>query len=199
MLAALAVNQTPTTEPGGDPPDDHGGLIARVAEWRDRDAFRTLFVYFGPRIKALMMRSGADAAMAEDLAQTVMMTVWRKSGLYRPERGSVSTWIFTIARNARVDRLRAASSRPYDDVDDLEMASDEPTGEDVTLLRQRAEKVRGALAELPEDQRRIVELAFIDDLSQSEIAERLDIPLGTVKSRMRLAYEKLKVRLENLQ
>jgi len=127
------------------------------------------------------------------------MTVWKKVHLFSPERGSVSAWIFTIARNARVDRLRRGSSQPYLDIDDLEVMSDDPDGEEMTFVSQRADKVALALRELPEVQRRIIELAFVEDISQSEIAKKLVVPLGTVKSRMRLAYDKLKIKLEDLK
>jgi len=128
-----------------------------------------------------------------------MMTVWRKVPLYAPERGSVSAWVFTIARNARIDRLRRGSSQAYADIDDLEIVSEDPDGEDNLFARQRSQKVAMALSELPEDQRQIIELAFMEDISQSEIATRLKLPLGTVKSRMRLAYGKLKNKLEDLK
>lgn len=180
-------------------PPDHAELIARIAAHRDRDAYRALFEHFGPRIKAMMLKAGTTDDRAEDLVQDVMLTVWRKVELYRPERGSVATWIFTIARNARIDRLRRGSARPYEDVETLDLASDEPDGESVTLASQESRRIAVALATLPSEQRRVVELAFIDDLAQREIANRLTLPLGTVKSRMRLAYEKLKVCLEDLK
>jgi len=179
--------------------EDHRRLMARIAEMGDREAFRDLFLHYGPRVKAVMLKAGAEDALAEDLVQDVMMTVWRKVHLYRPERGAVSTWIYTIARNARIDRLRRRSAQPYTDLDDLELASDEPDGEDNTFAGQCAEHVAEAMSELPDDQRQIIEYAFVQDLSQSEIASKLSLPLGTVKSRMRLAYAKLKRRLEVLQ
>ncbi|MDF1775245.1 MAG: sigma-70 family RNA polymerase sigma factor [Rhizobiaceae bacterium] len=174
-------------------------LMSDIAGNRDRDAFKALFMHFGPRIKALMLKSGARPEQAEDIVQIVMMTVWRKVHLYAPERGSVSAWIFTIARNARIDRLRRGSSQAYTDIDDLEIVSEEPDGEDNLFASQRTRKVAKALSELPEDQRHIIELAFMEDISQSEIATRLALPLGTVKSRMRLAYAKLKNKLEDLK
>ncbi len=199
MLAAIAVNDVPRQRPPDPPEDDHRSLMLRVAERRDRDAFKRLFLHFGPRIKAFMLKSGADGAQAEDLVQDVMMTVWRKVEFYSPERGSVSAWIFTIARNARIDRLRSASSRPYEDVESLELASEAPSGEDTALAQQASERVKIALSSLPGDQREIIELGFLHDMSQSGIAERLNIPLGTVKSRMRLAYAKLRGQLEDFQ
>ena len=179
--------------------ETHKALMARIAARQDRAAFRALFDHFGPRIKAVMMKSGAEEALAEDLVQDVMMTVWRKVHLYHADRGSVSAWIFAIARNARINHLRKGSSRPYEDVETMEIVSDEPGGEEITYQNERSTSVRSALEELPADQRQIIELAYIEDMSQSEIAEKLSLPLGTVKSRMRLAYGKLKGRLEFMQ
>lgn len=179
--------------------DDQKTLIARIADASDRDAFKALFLHFGPRIKAMMMKAGADADQAEEIVQDVMMTVWRKSRLYAPERGAVSTWIYRIARNTRIDRLRRASSQPYEDVDSLELPSDQPDGEAEVFAQQRSEQVAEALATLPREQRRVIEFAYIHDMSQSEIAAKLTLPLGTVKSRMRLAYASLKGKLEALQ
>ncbi|WP_162901629.1 sigma-70 family RNA polymerase sigma factor [Breoghania sp. L-A4] len=179
--------------------EDHRMLIARVASHHDRDAFQSLFLHFGPRVKSVMVKAGADPDLAEDLVQDVMMTVWRKAGLYAPERGAVSTWVYTIARNARVDRLRRASSQPYRDLEGLDLASEDADGEDEAFASQRAEHVAKVLDELPDEQRRIIEYAFIHDMAQSEIAAKLDLPLGTVKSRMRLAYMKLKGKLEVLK
>lgn len=199
MRAALQpLHQTRHKAPGRVI-DEHRALVARVAVERDRDAFKALFDYFGPRVKSLLIRSGADHALADDLVQDVMMTVWRKVELYTPERGSVSTWVFTIARNARIDHLRRASSKPYDDIEELEIATDDNDAEDKTLASQQAERIAEALVELPEDQRDVIRLAFIEDLPQVEIAARLDLPLGTVKSRMRLAYGKLRRNLEDLK
>ncbi|MCC0049316.1 MAG: sigma-70 family RNA polymerase sigma factor [Rhodobiaceae bacterium] len=170
-----------------------------MADGRDRDAFREIFEYYGPRVKSWLVKSGSDSALADDLMQDVMMTVWRKVDLYNPKYGAASTWIFTIARNARIDRLRRSSSQPYLDVETIELASDEADGEDETFANQRAELVAEALAELPDEQKQVMELAFMEDLAQSEIAEKLSVPLGTVKSRMRLAYGKLRSKLEVLQ
>jgi len=170
--------------------------MERVARHRDREVFQCLFLHFGPRIKALMIRSGSDSDTAEDLAQDVMLTLWRKADLYAPERGTVGAWVFTIARNVRIDRLRRQSSRIYEDVADLDLESPEADGEEETENRQRDNLVAQALSELPPDQRRVVEMSFVQDLPQVEIAKALDLPLGTVKSRLRLAYAKLRDRLE---
>ncbi|UJQ94328.1 sigma-70 family RNA polymerase sigma factor [Mariluticola halotolerans] len=186
-------------EAGDNPAEIHRALMARVAACRDREAFGALFLYFGPRVKSLMLKGGADHAQAEDIVQDVMMVVWRKVHLYAPDRGSVSAWIFTIARNARIDRLRRSASRPYQDIDDLELASEDSNGEDDAIANQRSRRVANAMEELPADQREIIDLAYIQDMSQSEIAAQLNVPLGTVKSRMRLAYAKLRDKLEEMQ
>lgn len=198
MRAAISVVQIPD-ETQRSLNEQHVTLIDRVRASRDRDAFRQLFGHFGPRIKGLMIKAGADYQQAEDLAQDVMMTVWRKADLYAPERGSVGAWIYTIARNARIDRLRRGSSQPYEDVDSLELPSGDADAEEQIFAVQRAEQVASALATLPSEQRQVIELSFRHDMAQSEIAGKLDLPLGTVKSRMRLAYSKLKTELEELR
>ena len=199
MGLAIRVTQPPDVDSPESLAETHRSLIARIAVSRDRDAYKTLFLYFGPRVKALMLKAGADHAQAEDLVQDVMMTVWRKVELYSSERGTVSTWIYTIARNARIDRLRRNSSRPYEDIEGMDLPSDDPSGEDEAFASQRAECVGQALTELPDDQKQIIELAYVHDMSQSEIADKLAVPLGTVKSRMRLAYRKLKIQLEEVR
>jgi RNA polymerase sigma-70 factor (ECF subfamily) len=181
------------------PGEEHKNLIRRIVASRDRLAFKQLFLHFGPRVKAMMMKSGADHAAADDLVQDVMMSVWRKCDLYKPDRGAVSTWIFTIARNARIDRLRRGSSQPYDDIDQLEVVSDEADAEQEIFEKQRASLVSKAILALPDDQQQVMKLAFISDLPQSEIARVLSLPLGTVKSRMRLAYGKLRSKLKDAQ
>ena len=173
-------------------------LIRRVAEARDRDALTRLFQLFAPRIKSMMLRLGADQAQAEDLTQEALLTVWRKAHLYSPEKGAASTWIFTIARNLRIDLVRRHSSKPWVDLDDVELASDAPLGSDTVEQSQIIARVAKAIEHLPVDQRKVVELSFVQDLAHSEIAERIGIPLGTVKSRLRLAYERLRPLLEDL-
>ena len=179
--------------------EDMNGLLAAVAENRDRAAFQALFEFFAPRIKAFMYRQGTSPDMAEEVLQEAMVNVWRKAGQFDPAKASASTWIFTIARNARIDHLRRASSRPYDDVEELEIASTERNAEDSTLFGQQAGRIAEALVELPDDQREVIELAFLSDMPQVEIAAKLGLPLGTVKSRMRLAYGKLRIKLEDLK
>jgi RNA polymerase sigma-70 factor (ECF subfamily) len=173
-------------------------LLRRVAERSDPAAFRELYEAYGPRVKAYMMRKGADAGTAEDLAQETLLTVWRKASLYADDKGSMTTWVFSIARNLRIDRLRREV--PWQELPDGRMAepSAEALPDEALVEKQRQAQVRNALAELPSDQHEVVALAYLEGLSHSEIATRLGLPLGTVKSRMRIAYQKVRAALENL-
>jgi RNA polymerase sigma-70 factor (ECF subfamily) len=192
--------EEPTEDP--KPKSDqalHEALMADIANSRDREAFEALFRIFAPKVKGMMQGAGAGSEMAEDLMQEVMMTVWRKASLYAPGRGSVSTWIFTIARNARIDRLRRQPVQPYVDVETVSIACDQPDAEARVIGSQSDEKVRRALDQLPEEQKTVIELAFLNYMPQSEIAAHLKLPIGTVKSRTRLAYRKLKEQLEELK
>ena len=175
-------------------------LLLRIASERSDEAFRKLFESFGPRIKSYMMRQGADAGTAEELAQETLLAVWRKAGLYSPDKGTASAWIFTIARNIRIDRLRREFGwQELTDEAAAALPSDDKPADEVTSERQRQVRVQSVLADLPPDQREVVVLAFIDGLSHSEIAARMSLPLGTVKSRMRLAYQKVRDALGDLQ
>ena len=174
-------------------------LLRRIAERADPAAFRELYEAYGPRVKAYMMRQGADAGTAEDLAQETLLTVWRKAALYAGDRGSMTTWVFAIARNLRIDRLRREV--PWQELPEgrLTEASSEPLPDEAMAEKERQERVQAALAELPPEQKDVVILAYLEGLSHSEIAERLGLPLGTVKSRMRIAYQKIRQGLESLE
>ena len=170
-------------------PDDR--LIAAVAERRDRDAFVVLFERYAGRVKGFLMRAGEPEGAAEEIAQEVMIAVWRKAGRFDGAKASAATWIFTIARNRRIDRLRRAGAggeAPEPDIDPEPAASAE-TG---LAGADRDARVRAAVAGLTAEQREVVRLAYFSGLSQSEIATRLDLPLGTVKSRLRLAFARLR-------
>lgn len=164
--------------------------MARIRDAQDRAAFAALFDHFAPRIKGFLIKSGADASVAEDCAQDVMVTVWRKAHLYDPTRASVATWIFTIARNRRIDLLRR-DRRP--EPEDLPWGPvEEPDQVDVVALQQESEKLGQALKNLPNAQRVLIEKAYFGDMSQSEIASETGLPLGTIKSRIRLALDRLR-------
>ena len=165
-------------------------LIKKVDNLKDTSAFEELFNHFAPRVKAFLMKSGADPQMAEECSQEVMATVWRKAHLFDPSRASASTWIFTIARNKKIDAIRK-QNRP--EPEELYTDQDyEPDQEAVVELQQETERLTLALGELPEKQRILVEKAYLGELSHSEIAEITGLPLGTIKSRIRLALEKLR-------
>ncbi len=179
--------------------DAHARLLERVAASADRAAFTELFDHYGPILKSFMMGKGASADLAEDLAQDTMVQVWRKASLYSSGKGSVSSWIFTIARNLRIDAFRRSSRVSFEEISDFEIESDEPSGEDSMNELQENAIVAHAVKTLPPDQYQVIQMAFIEDLTHMEIAEKLKQPLGTVKSRMRLAYQKLSLALEDLR
>ncbi len=176
------------------------GFVLAVARDGDRDAFAALFAHFAPRIKAYLMRLGADAALAEELAQEAMIMVWRRAGTFDPRRSAVSTWVFTIARNKRIDALRR--ERPdvignllCDEVDPEDPVLQPEPGEaaDETVLRgQETELLKTALRRLPQEQAELVRMAYFEDKAHGAIAEETGLPLGTVKSRLRLALGHLR-------
>lgn len=171
---------------------DAARLIEEIAASRDREAFTRLFEHFAPRVKSLMLRSGASAGQAEELAQDTLLMVWLKAGLFDSARAGPAAWIFTIARNLRIDRLRRAG-REANAVMNMDVASDEAERPDeLFIMSEQDEGVRTALAKLNEDQRRVVHLSFVQDKPHAEIASELGIPLGTVKSRIRLAMNRLR-------
>lgn len=191
----VADNKTGPTSRGS-----MSNLLQRIAKDRSDEAFREVFDEYAPRIKSYMMREGSDAGTAEELAQETLMAVWNKAGLYAAEKGSVAGWIFTIARNLRIDRLRRQTVwHELTETHAAEIAAEDDPADDVVSARQRQARVRAVMGTLPPDQLEVVTLAFIDGLSHSEIADKLDLPLGTVKSRIRLAYQKVRSALEDLR
>jgi len=166
--------------------------VAAVAERRDREAFARLFDHFAPRLNAYLQRRGTDRGTAEEIVQDTMVTLWRKAALFDPRRSSPATWLYRIALNCRIDRLRRdrldfldGSDSVFDGVDDVDLVSR-------LDLRRREDAVRAALDGLPDEQLVLVRLAFFDDLSHSQISERVGLPLGTVKSRIRLGFARLR-------
>jgi RNA polymerase sigma-70 factor (ECF subfamily) len=174
-------------------------LLARIAEASDATAFHELYQSYGPRLKAYLVRRGADAATAEDLAQETLLAVWRRAALFSSAKGSASTWIFTIARNLWIDRLR--KEVPWQELPPAhaEATSPEPSPDAVVADSEVQARVRAALAELPVEQQRVLELAYQEGLSHGDIAARLGVPLGTVKSRVRMAYQRMRAAVEDLK
>ncbi len=164
--------------------------VRRIRDAQDQAAFAELFQHFAPRIKAFLMKSGSDAALAEECAQEVMATLWHKAHLFDPSRATVATWVFTIARNKRIDVLRK-QRRP--EPEELGWGPEaEPDQDDVLALQQETAQLRTAMLALPEAQRELIEKAYFGDLSHREIASQTGLPLGTIKSRIRLALDRLR-------
>tara|TARA_A100001037_G_scaffold298725_1_gene323018 strand:+ start:5349 stop:5936 length:588 start_codon:yes stop_codon:yes gene_type:complete len=175
--------------------DDLSRLLISVAENEDRTAFAQFFGHYAPRLKAFFLRQGASAAVSDDLVQEVMLTVWRRAKTFQPGRSTVSAWIFTIARNKRIDLIRR-ERRPDPDPNDPSMAQEQPESPEALVSTGREQKrLSDAIGALPDEQAEIVRLAYFEDLSHSTIAERLGLPLGTVKSRIRLALSRLRAGL----
>jgi len=184
---------TSTLQSHSDPTSEQlADWLNAVGTAQDRRAFEALFGYFAPRLKTYMQRLGAQAASAEDLAQEAMVQVWRKAALYDSSKAVPAAWVYRVARNLRIDRLR--KQRFFEvDIEQAETRSDDgENGHDRTADRLDAAQLAPLVDSLPPDQRDVVRLAFFEGLSHAEIEQRLDIPLGTVKSRMRLAFGKLR-------
>jgi RNA polymerase sigma-70 factor (ECF subfamily) len=170
-------------------------LIENIASQKDREAFAELFAHFAPRVKGYLMRLGASNGQAEEVTQDAMLTVWRKAHLFDRKKAAASTWIFTIARNRRIDILRQ-QKYPELDANDPALVPDTPAqADDEVIAEQRGELVRAALDKLPEEQRELVRLAFYNGWSHGQLADETNLPLGTVKSRLRLAFGRLRQEL----
>ncbi|MFW5660462.1 MAG: sigma-70 family RNA polymerase sigma factor [Oceanicaulis sp.] len=184
----------PDAQTGTDPGLDRDALDALVEATarRDRKAFAALFEFYAPRVKSYLLRLNASDSLAEEIAQEVMLTVWRKADTFDRRQASASTWIFRIARNRRIDAARRAA-RPELDADDPMLRPSEPEAPDAALhAGAREARVRAALTGLPPEQVALLRMAFFDGLSHRDIADRVGVPLGTVKSRLRLAFDKLR-------
>ncbi len=177
--------------------DDLGRLIGEVAARADRAAFARLFEHFAPRVKGYLMKSGAAADLAEEIAQETLAAVWRKAASFDPARGGASTWVFTIARNLRIDALRR-DRRGQLAADPFEREA-EPEADALIEAEERDQRVREAMRGLSRDQVQVIRLSFFEDKPHSEIAAALGLPLGTVKSRLRLAMTRMRQALEDLR
>lgn len=190
--AAPATASKPVSDTVDEDEIDDAQLIRRIAEERDKAAFSLLFKRYGLKLKAFMIRSGAAPDAADEAAQETLLAVWRRAETFDPTRASAPAWLFAIARNKRVDLLRRGA-RPEPDAEDPTFRPEpEPTPDNRLAAQRRDEAVRAALSELSEDQRQVVILSFYEGCAHSEISERIGAPLGTVKSRLRLAFSKLR-------
>ncbi len=185
------------------PPPAPDPARARLADWveavardRDRAAFADLFRHFAPRLKSYLLRQGADGALAEELVQEAMLTVWRRAETYDRRQSTVSTWLYTIVRNKRIDRIRR-EKRPEVDFSDPLLVPDEPRSQESAVDASEAEvRLRAAIAELPAEQAELIRIAFFEDRTHRDIATARNLPLGTVKSRIRLALARLRKALD---
>lgn len=170
-------------------------LIA-VRDLQDRAAFAALFQHFAPRVKSYLRRFGDNDSRIDEVLQETFAAVWTKALLFKPDRASASTWIFTIARNQRIDAFRREQRPEFDPEDPAFVPEAEPDGEAALTARERNERVSTAMSELNDDQREVLRLSFFEEESHEAIASKLGLPIGTVKSRIRLAYGHLRTRLD---
>ena len=171
-------------------------LINLIATRKDKTAFSSLFKLVGPRIKGYLMKLGSNDIVAEDLLQEVMLTVWRKSETFDRNKAAVSTWLFTIARNKRIDMLRKEIRPQLDPNDPMLTPNQEDSADNIYGSKQESIKITDAIKMLPEEQSKLIKMTYYEDKSHSIIAKELKMPLGTVKSRIRLASTRLKKLLE---
>jgi RNA polymerase sigma-70 factor (ECF subfamily) len=190
----------PDAEPSADlSPAAAADLLQTLAEARDRQAFARLFAHFAPRVKSYLRRLGAGDTLAEELAQEVMLTVWRRAHLFDRRQAGASTWIFTIARNKRIDAIRRDKRPDLDPEDPALVPEAEAPADKLVEAGQKEERLRQAIEILPQEQAALLRMSFFEDKSHSAIAEELDLPLGTVKSRLRLALSRLRSMLEDVE
>ncbi len=178
-------------DPGDPSSPSREQLLVAVARDRNQDAFRALFRYFAPRIKGYVRQLGADDSAAEELVQDVMLTVWQRAETFDPAMASAATWVFTIARNRRIDRVRQ-DRRPELRADDIAVPDDVPQPDHEVETAQAASRLRTVIGELPPEQAEVLRLAYYEDKVHSEISAERGIPLGTVKTRLRLALVRLR-------
>lgn len=190
-MTQAASRPNPEAQAGVDAPPELADWLVAVAQRRDRDAFAGLFRWFAPRVKRYMQRLGADPDTAEDLAQETLVQVWRKAAQYDPARPP-SAWVFTVARNLRIDRLRRQRMFEVELTEEADAEDEFGDGHERTLDRLDAGRLTDLVGALPSEQVQVVRLAYFEGLSHAEVGRALDVPLGTVKSRLRLALTKLR-------
>ena len=169
-------------------------LLVAVGQKKDRQAFIEIFEYFAPRIKSFLIKGGARPDQAEELVQETMLTIWDRAGSYNQAASAASTWIFTIARNKKIDALRKSKFHHHDPNEIMDSIKDEEqqTAEDRVVNRQREQEIEMAMRSLPAEQADLIRMSFFDGMAHAEIATKTKLPLGTVKSRIRLALDRIR-------
>lgn len=183
---------------GGEELSQQTLWLLAVRDRRDRDAFSCLFDYYAPRLRGMLARSGMSAAVLDDLVQDVLLTTWQKAHQFDPARAQASAWIYRIARNRQIDLIRR-ERRPLPDAVVAEEDESEPDASQILALDQETGKLREALDRLTPEQRAMIEQAYLGDLTHTEIRQRTGLPLGTIKSRIRLGLERLRHELKELR
>jgi len=172
------------------PLNNWSDCLEKISKNKDEEAFKKLFEYFAPRVKSFLLKSGGSENQAEESTQEALATVWQKAHLFDPLKASASTWIFTIARNKQLDAIRKIN-RP--EPEELPwMSLEQSDARDAIILQEEQNSLALAVSKLPKKQRGLIEKAFYGDLSHSEIADITKLPLGTVKSRIRLSIDRLR-------
>ncbi|HMN70883.1 MAG TPA: sigma-70 family RNA polymerase sigma factor [Rhodoblastus sp.] len=182
-----------------DGADSLAQAIVRIATYGDKAAFQSLFEALAPAVKGLALRQGADPATADEIVQDTFLTIWRKASLYAPERGGAAGWVYAIARNVRIDRLRREPAWQALTDEAGDRPADEPPADEAMAAGQIQSRVRAVLDQLPPEQAAAVRLAFFDGLSHAQIAAATGAPLGTVKTRINLAYQKLRAAMQDFR
>ncbi|WP_239495961.1 sigma-70 family RNA polymerase sigma factor [Yoonia maritima] len=168
-----------------------------VRDQRDKAAFASLFDHFAPRLKGFIMRSGTGSGQAEEIVQDVMLTVWRKASQFDPARAQVSAWVYQIARNRQIDMIRKEGRPLPDELN--ENPETEPDASQIVALEQEAGHLKSALTKLAPDQREVIEKAYLGELTHQEISSQMGLPLGTIKSRIRLGLQRLRHELKDMR
>jgi RNA polymerase sigma-70 factor (ECF subfamily) len=176
--------------------DEFVDCLRAIANKADRQAFQDLFGHFAPRVKTYLLGLKVSGDEANDLVQEVFLTVWRKAHQYDPAKAYVSTWIFTIARNRLIDTRRKEKRFPADALKFEAETTNYETGDKVLEAKQQSKRVLKALSKLPADQQQGLRMAFLEGKTHSEVSTETGLPLGTIKSRIRLAFEKMRIDLE---